>query len=227
MPRVAITVSGSHTQPYRFQLDREKVTIGRSSSNDIVADCPSVSGTHCTMERVKGGYILRDQDSTNGLELDDTKMEVIDLRNGIEVLVGDATFEYSLTREELDDLDEEDFVPHAKKASGKSQKKATDEEGESKRKKETPAKKREIARVSTPPRSPAPIPALPSASSGGGFFGLAMLICGLLAFCAGLGHSYSKKQKEAGREGEVSLFLDIREGRPPLPDGDQEPAPKQ
>ncbi|MDB4740539.1 FHA domain-containing protein, partial [Akkermansiaceae bacterium] len=64
MPRVSITIPGKNSQPYRFKLDRNKVTIGRSADNDIVIDDTSVSSTHCTMDRVDGGYILRDKNST-------------------------------------------------------------------------------------------------------------------------------------------------------------------
>lgn len=216
MPRVAIAVPDSTPQPYRFELDRKKVTIGRSSANDIVVDCPSVSGIHCTMERVEGGYILRDQDSTNGMKLNGQKMAIVDLRNGIEVQVGDAAFEYSLSDEELDELDEEEFVPHAKKASDAGDP-AEDEDEDTPK----PALKR--GRTAPGPPRPATPPVLPSASSGGGaFFGMITAICGFLAFYAGLDHSYTGKQEKEGRQGDISLLSDIRDGRPPLPAEDDD-----
>lgn len=224
MPRVAITVSDQQSQPYRFQLDRDKVTIGRSKSCDIVIDCPSVSGLHCTMERVPGGYILRDQDSTNGLKLNDEKMAVIDLRNDIDVFVGDVEFEYTLSDEELDELDEEDFVPHAKKASDKSEpskRKESVEEDEDEEE-EAPRKRGKAKPLKTPARpvaSPVPVPSLASANTGGsGFFGIATLVCGLVAFYGGLDASYRGKQEDLGRKDEVSLFGDIKDGAPPLPE---------
>lgn len=218
MPRIAITIPGRSTQPYRFNLDRKKVTIGRSPGNDIVIDCPSVSGTHCTMERVEGGYILRDLDSTNGLKLDDDKMSVIDLRNGIDVRVGDTEFEYSLSVEELDDLDEEDFIPHARKAEASGAGRPDEEEEDA-----PPSPKRKKAKVvPAPPRQPVTTPPLPSANTGGGFLVFATVICGILAFYAGLDHSYSGGQRKSGREGDISLFQDIKDGRPPLPEKEQE-----
>ena len=95
MPRVAITISGKSPQPYRFELSTKKVSISRSEDNDITIACPSVSSLHCTMERVDGGYILRDRHSTNGISLGDDDMAVIDLRNDSEIKVGDVKFEYS------------------------------------------------------------------------------------------------------------------------------------
>jgi pSer/pThr/pTyr-binding forkhead associated (FHA) protein len=222
MPRVAVTVPDSTPQPYRFELDRRKVTIGRSSTNDIVIDSPSVSGMHCTMERVEGGYLLRDQDSTNGLKLENEKMAVIDLRNGIEVQVGDARLAYSLSEEELDELDEEEFVPQAQKADKKEKSDEKDREDPLEARAAKEGKRRTL---SPAPARPTPVP-LPSASSGGGgWFALATFICGFLAFYAGLDHSYTGKQKAGGREGEISLLPDIRDGRPPLPDKEKDDQP--
>ena len=111
MPRVCITAQGKNAQPYRFSLDRKVVRIGRSTDNDIVIDCPSVSSHHCEMKRIDGGYILEDKDSTNGIKADDARMEIIDLENGLDILVGDAALDFELTDKEKDALSEEEHVP--------------------------------------------------------------------------------------------------------------------
>ena len=67
------------------------------------------------MERVKGGYILRDQDSTNGIKQEEALMEVIDLVDGMEVLVGDVTLEFTLSEDEIEELEQEEFTSHQKK----------------------------------------------------------------------------------------------------------------
>ncbi len=212
MPRVAITIPGKNSQPYRFQLDRKKVTIGRSSDNDIIIDCPSVSSLHCTMERVGGGYILRDRHSTNGMTRGDEEMAVIDLRNDSDVRVGDVKFEYTLSDDELDELDDEEFIPHAKKAGESS----GEPEGEKTPKKES-HKKLKTKAAAPPARSAAPAPLLASRDQGSGFlYGLALLVCGFAAFYAGLDHSYSGKQRDLGRKDDISLLKDIQEGKPPL-----------
>jgi len=109
MPRVIITVPETNPQPYRFPTDREIVTFGRGSNNDIVMDSSSVSVTHAEMRRVQGGYELRDLDSTNGIKLDDERTQVIMLRNGLNVKMGDVTFEFQLTDEESELLAREDI----------------------------------------------------------------------------------------------------------------------
>jgi len=100
MPRLVFTVPGRNPQPYRFQLDRRSVSIGRGSENDIVIDDGSVSINHAVMERIEGGYQLRDVGSTNGIKLEGKKSEKIPLRHGITVKIGDVAFDFTLTEEE-------------------------------------------------------------------------------------------------------------------------------
>ena len=104
MPRVTITVPDTNPQPYRFQLDRRVVTLGRGSNNDIVIDCGSVSVSHAEMRRIEGGYELRDMDSTNGIKLDGERMPVIPLRSGLSVKLGDVAFDFLLSEEALEAL---------------------------------------------------------------------------------------------------------------------------
>ncbi|MDP3849107.1 MAG: FHA domain-containing protein [Luteolibacter sp.] len=104
MPRVTITAPEKSPQPYRFQLDRRVVTLGRGSNNDIVIDCGSVSVSHAEMLRVDGGYELRDLGSTNGIKLDGVRSEAIPLRSGISVKLGDVAFDFVLSDEEREAL---------------------------------------------------------------------------------------------------------------------------
>lgn len=104
MPRVIITVPDQTPQPYRFQLDRQAVQMGRGSDNDIAINCGSVSVHHAVMERVSGGYQIRDLDSTNGTKLDGNRKPVIELRDGLSVKLGDVAFDFSLTDEEKEAL---------------------------------------------------------------------------------------------------------------------------
>lgn len=100
MPRVIITVPDQTPQPYRFQLDRQAVQLGRGSDNDIAINCGSVSVRHAVMERISGGYQIRDLDSTNGTKLDGSRLAVIPLLDGMTVKLGDVAFDFTLTDEE-------------------------------------------------------------------------------------------------------------------------------
>ena len=107
MPRVTITVPDKTPQPYRFQLDRTSVTLGRGSDNDIAIDCGSISVKHAEMLRIQGGYELRDVGSTNGIKLDGERMNVIPLTSGCTVKLGDVAFDFVLSDEEQDALSRE------------------------------------------------------------------------------------------------------------------------
>lgn len=115
MPRVTISEPGKTPQPYRFKLERELINIGRGSDNDIIIECGSCSTNHCVMQRVDGGYILKDTGSTNGIKQEDTMMSIIDLFDGMEVLVGDVPLKFRLSDEEIEILSEEEFSTYQKK----------------------------------------------------------------------------------------------------------------
>jgi len=107
MPRVVITIPDKNPQPYRFQLGRKTVTLGRAGDNDIIIDSGSVSGKHAEMHRVDGGYELEDLGSTNGIKYSGARHHKLPLKTGMSVKVGDAIFDFTLTDEELETLAEE------------------------------------------------------------------------------------------------------------------------
>lgn len=113
MPRVIITVPEKTPQPYRFQLDRQSVTMGRGEESEVVIESGSVSVLHAEMRRVPGGYELHDLGSTNGITLDGQRFEVIPLEDGATVMLGDVAFDFSLTEDELKILKSEVEVPVA------------------------------------------------------------------------------------------------------------------
>ncbi|MFK7910558.1 MAG: FHA domain-containing protein [Akkermansiaceae bacterium] len=158
MPRVTISEPGKTPQPYRFKLERKVVKIGRSSESDIIIECGSASTNHCTMERVEGGYILRDNGSTNGIKQEDTLMDIIDLFDGMEVLIGDVPMKFQLSESEIEIIAEEEFSTHQKKKLPKNK----DEETDS----------RPVATTASPraSHSPRPAPKVQSSSAPVSFF---------------------------------------------------------
>lgn len=168
MPRVTITVPEKTPQPYRFQLDRQSVSLGRGSENDIAIDSGSVSVKHAEMLRIEGGYELRDVGSTNGIKLDGERMEVIPLCSGMTVKLGDVEFDFILSDEELDALAQE-----------------------------KPATKDDSAAL-PPLKEPEPRQlADVAASGGGGGFGM-MLLFLILAAAAFIAGAAVRFQKETG-----------------------------
>ena len=199
MPRVCITVKGKNAQPYRFSLDREVVRLGRSSDNDIVIDCPSVSSHHCEMKRIDGGFILEDDDSTNGMKLDGDRMAIIDLANGLDVQVGDAALEFELTDEEKDELSEEDHKPRQRAHLPKKKDKQKDKQDkQDKQKEKKPASKRPSPGPRGParpgvPGAPSPL-VTPQTTSGANFaITIGLLFLALMAFYFGLASGHRSK----------------------------------
>lgn len=173
MPRVTITVPEKNAQPYRFQLDREVVTLGRGSENDIAIDSGSVSVHHAEMRRVEGGYELHDVGSTNGIKLDGIRQQMITLRNGATVKIGDVAFDFSLNDEELAALAREKLTAPSPIT-------------------------REAELPAPPPKAPRQRATATAPASNGTGFGttLVFIIFAALAFLAGLA---VRHQKETGK----------------------------
>lgn len=202
MPRVTITVPESTAQPYRFQLDREVVRLGRGSDNDIVIDSGSVSTNHAEMRRVFGGYELHDIGSTNGLKQDGVRQEVVPLYHGGTVFLGDVAFDFSLTDEEQEMLAVE--APALASAAAPSPPPevpvSTQPLGQAVQPRPVP--KRQVIRVQE--------------DNGGGFFSILLLIIfSALAFAAGV---YVRHEKETGGN-LVEHIKAKRAGTPVTPPG--------
>ena len=199
MPRVTITVPGRNSQPYRFNLERKSVALGRGSENDIVIDCSSVSVHHAVMERIEGGFQLRDLGSTNGTKLSGENKEVIPLTDGARVKLGDVAFEFSLTADEQ--------LVLGKEAPGKESPIIKEDEIDS------PPAPRRVAH-----HRPAMVHAESGGSAGSFFMTLVFLVLAAGAFYIGMSLRYSKTHP--GSSLTNALFSDSDPSAPPA---DSEP----
>ena len=66
------------------------MTIGRSHDNSIIIVDPSVSSVHAEVRRVRGAWVLKDLDSTNGTLVGDRPVDGrgLQLRPGDRVTIG-------------------------------------------------------------------------------------------------------------------------------------------
>jgi pSer/pThr/pTyr-binding forkhead associated (FHA) protein len=69
MAKLVISLNGMSLRDY--ELDKVRVTIGRTSNNDIVLNEPVVSGEHAAISQEGGVITLVDLDSTNGTYIND------------------------------------------------------------------------------------------------------------------------------------------------------------
>lgn len=54
-----------------YQLDKERITIGRRPTNDIQIDNLAVSGEHAAILKMGDDFYIEDQSSTNGTQVND------------------------------------------------------------------------------------------------------------------------------------------------------------
>ncbi len=69
MAKLVISLNGMSLREY--ELDKERITIGRGSNNDIELNEPVVSGEHAAISLQGGEVSITDLDSTNGTYLND------------------------------------------------------------------------------------------------------------------------------------------------------------
>jgi len=91
MPKINVSVPGLSPDIHEFESDKQTITVGRATSNDITISCESVSTTHCHIVKTDDGYTVHDDDSTNGIKLDGKKQSTIKLTDGIEIHIGDTS----------------------------------------------------------------------------------------------------------------------------------------
>lgn len=103
MPRIIIEAPDKKAQPYVFKPERERITIGRGSGNDIVVACPSISSLHAELLRQDdGNHELRDLGSKNGIRIHGRREERIPLEDGDRVEIGDAFLTFFRSMEKID-----------------------------------------------------------------------------------------------------------------------------
>ena len=78
----------------RYTLDAESASIGRDLSNNIVLPDESVSRFHAKIERTPRGFVLEDQNSTNGSRVNDDNIKSCLLKSGDQLQIGSFILKY-------------------------------------------------------------------------------------------------------------------------------------
>ncbi len=98
--------------PMEVVLDLDRVTLGRSESNDIVVKCPQVSSQHLVLRREGESYRLLDQNSTNGTRVNGRDVDEATLADGDEILIGTRVAAWYAAKPEAEEK-KADTVPVA------------------------------------------------------------------------------------------------------------------
>jgi hypothetical protein len=77
-----------------YALNKERMTIGRKSHNDIVVDNLAVSGEHAAVVTILNDSFLEDLDSTNGVAVNGEQIKKHFLQNGDVIEIGKYKLKY-------------------------------------------------------------------------------------------------------------------------------------
>lgn len=92
MAKLIMTLDG---QPINeFELDRERITIGRKPYNDIPIDNLAVSSEHAAITTILNDSFLEDLGSTNGTLVNDAPIKKHVLQHGDEIEIGKYRLKY-------------------------------------------------------------------------------------------------------------------------------------
>jgi pSer/pThr/pTyr-binding forkhead associated (FHA) protein len=75
-----------------LRLDRERTIVGRGPGVDRAFDDPSMSRQHAAIEFCGTGFRIRDLGSTNGILVNGSAVQAVELHHGDEVSVGEQQF---------------------------------------------------------------------------------------------------------------------------------------
>ncbi len=81
-------------------LDRDRVSIGRNSTNLITVEHPTVSGRHCTIVREDKRYRVQDLGSTNGTRVNGKDIDDSPLRPKDLLQIGSVEFMFDAEESE-------------------------------------------------------------------------------------------------------------------------------
>jgi pSer/pThr/pTyr-binding forkhead associated (FHA) protein len=90
-----LTIKSQDGSYREMEWDKEAVTIGRDSANDIIIEHPLASRRHARLERDETGYSIRDLNSTNGTFLNGEAIEGVQpMHHQDQVIVADTVITF-------------------------------------------------------------------------------------------------------------------------------------
>jgi serine phosphatase RsbU (regulator of sigma subunit) len=84
-----------HGEPFRFSIDKDVVSIGRSKRNDLVLPDQWLSRHHAEIRKSNGSYTIADLESRNGTYVNGQRIDgMIALNNTDVITLGDQTLKF-------------------------------------------------------------------------------------------------------------------------------------
>ena len=103
MAKLVLRFNGEFVKEY--ELDKEILTIGRKSDNDIHIDNLAISGNHAKILTILNDSFIEDLDSTNGTFIADNKITKHALQNGEIIVIGKHELKYENANAESGESD--------------------------------------------------------------------------------------------------------------------------
>ncbi|VAW52315.1 Forkhead-associated [hydrothermal vent metagenome] len=94
MAKLTLSFNGDFVKEYK--LDKEIITIGRKSDNDIHIDNLAVSGYHVKILTILNDSFIEDLGSTNGTYVNGEKITKHALQNGESLVIGKHALKYQI-----------------------------------------------------------------------------------------------------------------------------------
>lgn len=89
-----LVLHGPQGADKEFELDRERITIGRKTHNDIHLDASAVSGNHAVIITLGSDSFLEDLNSTNGTSVNQASVRRCVLQDGDEIKIAQYRFTF-------------------------------------------------------------------------------------------------------------------------------------
>ena len=84
-----------------FQIDREKITIGRSNDNNVILSDRTVSRHHAQITKTKFGYLLTDLESSNGTRVNEKPIQrTLLLKHNDKIRIGGSSLIFLTEKEQ-------------------------------------------------------------------------------------------------------------------------------
>ncbi|MCX5842866.1 MAG: FHA domain-containing protein [Deltaproteobacteria bacterium] len=91
-----------------ISLDKDTITIGRKTENEIVIDNQAVSSRHAQIKKEGDSVFIEDANSLNGTYVNGQKIQKCELYNGDVILIGVHTIE--IVSDKIRDTDSKSFA---------------------------------------------------------------------------------------------------------------------
>ncbi len=95
------TLEGVDDPSVSYTFDKEEILIGSTDTNDVILGDDTVSRSHCRIVQEDSGYVLKDNNSTNGTFVNKVRVREAFLKPGCIIGVGQSQLRFNAHEEEV------------------------------------------------------------------------------------------------------------------------------